>query len=181
MDKKRGKHSNSEDATLFREAMRDVEPLTSNKARLQKPAARARAQFRRRDNRQVLEESLSGAPGPDEIETGEELLFQRPQVKREVFRRLRRGRFAIQDEIDLHGLTADEAQEALREFIADCRRHRLHCVRVVHGKGLGSGPNGPVLKQGVNRWLRRWDDVLAFCSTPARDGGTGALYVLLKR
>ena len=114
---------------------------------------------------------------PSEFESGDELLFQRPQVTRADMRKLRRGQFAIQDEIDLHGMTVREAHAQLRAFIAEASRRRLGCVRVVHGKGLGSGPNGPVLKAGVNRWLTQWDTVAAFCSAQPRDGGTGAIYV----
>jgi len=95
--------------------------------------------------------------------------------------RLRRGEFAVGDEIDLHGLGADAARDALREFLAEALRRRLGCVRVIHGKGLRSGPGGPVLKHAVNVWLRKVDAVLAFTSAPRRDGGTGAVYVLLAR
>ncbi len=85
------------------------------------------------------------------------------------------------DEIDLHGLTALQAREALRQFLAEAVQRGLGCVRVVHGKGLRSGPRGPVLKHAVNTWLRKVDAVLAFVSAPRRDGGTGAVYVLLAR
>ena len=87
----------------------------------------------------------------------------------------------MQAEIDLHGMTTSEAQAALRDFMAECAADGLQCVRVVHGKGRGSGPRGPVLKTNVNRWLRRWAIVLAFCTALPRDGGTGAIYVLLQR
>ncbi len=87
----------------------------------------------------------------------------------------------MQDEIDLHGMTVAEAKPKLQEFIEACARGGRLCVRVVHGKGLGSGHRGPVLKQKVNRWLRQWDPVLAFVSTRQIDGGTGAIYVLLKQ
>ena len=94
-------------------------------------------------------------------------------------RKLARGNFAVQAEIDLHGLTVAEAKPRLKEFIEDSVRSHRRCVRVVHGKGLGSGTRGPVLKDSVNRWLRQWDAVLAFVSTRQVDGGTGAVYVLL--
>ncbi|NND54506.1 MAG: Smr/MutS family protein [Gammaproteobacteria bacterium] len=77
-------------------------------------------------------------------------------------------------------MTRDEAREHLREFIEYCLDKGFRCVRIVHGKGRGSGPRGPVLKNAVNNWLRKWDPVLAFVSAPDMDGGTGAVYVLLR-
>jgi DNA-nicking Smr family endonuclease len=124
-------------------------------------------------------ESLAG--DIDEIETGagEALHFHRPSVGRRTMRKLARGNFAVQGEIDLHGMTVPEAKSALREFISESGYRGHTCVRVVHGKGLGSGDRGPVLKSKVNNWLRRWDEVLAFVSTRQVHGGTGAVYVLL--
>jgi DNA-nicking Smr family endonuclease len=94
-------------------------------------------------------------------------------------RKLRRGQYRVESEIDLHGLTLPEAKQGLREFLARSIYEGRRCVRVVHGKGLGSGPRGPVLKNGVNVVLRRTDAVVAFCSARPVDGGTGAIYVLL--
>ena len=94
-------------------------------------------------------------------------------------RQLRRGRYAIQNEIDLHGLTVPEAKEALKEFIIECTLSHQTCIRIIHGKGLRSGQAGPVLKNQVNRWLRRWRSVAAFTTAPPHDGGSGAVYVLL--
>ena len=118
----------------------------------------------------------------DEIETGagESLHFNRPSVGRRTMRKLARGNYAVQGEIDLHGLTVPEAKDALREFIKDSGFRGHTCVRIVHGKGLGSGNRGPILKSKVNNWLRRWDEVLAFVSTRQVHGGTGAVYVLLR-
>ena len=95
-------------------------------------------------------------------------------------RKLARGRFSVQAEIDLHGMTVAEARPRLNDFIDNCVRQNLLCVRIVHGKGLGSGDRGPVLKNSVNAWLRKWDAVLAFVSARQVDGGTGAVYVLLQ-
>jgi DNA-nicking Smr family endonuclease len=137
--------------------------------------------LRRRDEAEVLRESLEVGPEAMELETGEELVYRRPGVSPRVFTQLRRGRLPIKAEIDLHGMTGEQARQELRAFLAECVGQRLQCVRVIHGKGLRSGPRGPVIKASVNRWLRQWDDVLAFVSAPARDGGTGAVYVLLRR
>ncbi len=167
------------DDTAFRDAIGDVRPLPPRPV-VEGPARPApRARFRRADDQQVLEESLDPGPGEWLVETGEELLFRRAHVPAKVLERLRRGEYAVEDEIDLHGLASVAARDALREFLAESLLRRLHCVRVVHGKGLRSGPRGPVLKHAVNVWLRRVDRVLAFASAPRRDGGTGAVYVLL--
>ncbi len=175
------KNINSEDAALFREAVAGTRPVTTRRADLRQPPPPARAAFRRRDEAQALEDSLRLSPEALDLETGEELMFRRSGISATVFRQLRRGRFAIKAELDLHGMTSQQARDELRGFLAESVNAGLQCVRVVHGKGLRSGARGPVLKVSVNRWLRQWDDVLAFVSAPARDGGTGAVYVLLRR
>lgn len=181
MDRKPAKAINSEDSALFREAVADARPVTARRQHLRQAPPSARARFRRRDEAAVLRESLAIPPGMLELETGEELTFRRANVPASVFTRLRRGRYSVKAEIDLHGMTSDEARQELRSFLAESVATGLQCVRVVHGKGLRSGQRGPVLKASVNRWLRQWDAVLAFVSAPARDGGTGAVYVLLAR
>lgn len=145
------------------------------------PAPPPRARFAQADDQAVLRESLATAPGDVELERGDELSFRRSHVPFKVLRDLKRGKYTIQDNLDLHGLTAREARLMLQEFMADALRHDRRCVRIVHGKGLRSGSRGPVLKQKLNQWLPLWQEVLAFTSAPARDGGTGALYVLLAR
>ena len=111
--------------------------------------------------------------------TGEELVFAREGVQSGVLRKLRRGQYRVQAEIDLHGLTVPEAKEELRTFLAHALERHIRCVRVVHGKGLRSGHRGPVLKGAVSSVLRRVGPVLAYVSARQVDGGTGALYVLL--
>ncbi len=169
-----------DDDALFRRATADVRPLETDERvapppRKPKPSAR----FSHADEARALEESMLA--GIDEIEraNGEALRFRRAGISRRTMRRLARGSFAVQAEIDLHGMTLAEAKPRLAEFIDACVRDGKRCVRVVHGKGLGSGMRGPVLKPSVDRWLRRTDAVLAFVSTRQVDGGTGALYVLL--
>ncbi len=179
MTEKKSKHSNSDEGTLFRDAVGEVTPVRSRRIHHEKRAKPAKARFRRADETAVLHESLED-PQLRPVESGEHLLFQRPQVSKQIMRKLRRGQYAIQEEIDLHGMTADEAKAALREFIHACGLEKLGCVRIVHGKGLRSGPDGPVLKALVNSWLPNRQEVLAFCSAPQNDGGTGAVYVLLR-
>lgn len=171
-----------DDSGLFRRMMGDARPLApDHRAPDFKPRPRARARFKREDETAVLRESLEA--DIEEIETGagESLRFHRPAVGRRTMRKLARGSFSVQDEVDLHGMTVSEARVALRDFIHDSSLRGFTCVRVVHGKGLGSGHRGPVLKGKVNNWLRRWEEVLAFVSTRQVHGGTGAVYVLLRK
>ncbi len=171
-----------DDTSLFRRIMDDTLPIDPDiRAPHYKPKPKPRAQFRREDEEAVIKESLEA--DIDEIETGaaEILRFQRPSVGRRTMRKLGRGNYAVQNEIDLHGMTVPEAKTALRSFIDDATFRGHTCVRVVHGKGLGSGERGPVLKNKVNNWLRRWNKVLAFVSTRQLHGGTGAVYVLIRK
>jgi DNA-nicking Smr family endonuclease len=169
------------DSELFRRAMRDVRPLESAPRvppRAQRPQARAR--FARAERAAVLAESLH-APGPlIESQPGDELSYRRPGVPETVLRRLRRGDYRIEAEMDLHGLTAAASAVQLGEFLQYARQRGLTCVRIIHGKGLRSGQRGPVLKNIVNTLLRRADPVLAFASARPAAGGTGATLVLLQ-
>jgi len=168
----------TENARLFREAVRGVRPLRARTSPAQPPRARPRARFTRADRAAVLRESLEPQGFDPEALTGEALAFHRPQIPA-VLRRLRRGDYRVQREIDLHGMTVVEAKLALREFLLRALEQHVRCVRIVHGKGLRSGPRGPVLKAAVSAVLRRTGAVLAYVSARAVDGGTGAVYVLL--
>lgn len=171
----------SDESDLFRQHMRGVKRLRKAARVIQAPKPRAEAKFTRADQREVLRESLMPPEDFATLSTGDELAFRRHHVSEQTLVRLRRGHFAVDAEIDLHGMTAAEAKAALREFIAAAVQRRLSCVRIVHGKGRGSGPRGPVLKNVVNQWLQRIDVVLAFGSARPIDGGSGAIYVLLRQ
>ena len=171
-----------DDTSEFRRVMGDARPIEQDiRAPDYKPKPKPRARFRRDDEEAVLRESLEA--DIDEIETGagEALRFHRASVGKRTMRKLSRGSFSVQGEIDLHGMTVPEAKAQLREFVNESVYRGYTCVRVVHGKGLGSGERGPVLKAKVNNWLRRWKEVLAFVSTRQVHGGTGAVYVLLRK
>lgn len=173
---------NDNDDAEFGRAMSGAKPLKrSERAPHAKPKPRAKARFARADERAVLAESLEDDLDVIEQDSGGALRFQRQHVGRRTMRKLARGGYSVQDEIDLHGMTLAEAKPRLADFIDYSTTQGKLCVRVVHGKGLGSGERGPVLKNAVNRWLRNWDSVLAFASTRQVDGGTGAVYVLLQR
>ena len=169
-----------EEIREFRQAVRGARPLrhTARVQHRKKPPPRAL--FRRLGEAEVLEESLTLTAADLDVEFGEELLFRRLGIQDAVMRRLRRGYYRVESELDLHGLTVPEAKAAMRDFLARTIARQCRCVRVIHGKGLGSGPRGPVIKQAVNVILRRTDAVVAFCTARPVDGGTGAIYVLLK-
>lgn len=170
-----------EDAKLFRDAVRGVRRLHAERSPVTAPKPRPRARFARADQLEVLRESLLPAADPATLETGDELSFRRAPVSDKVLLQLRRGRYTVQDELDLHGMTAVEARAALRAFIGDCLARGATCIRIIHGKGRGSGARGPVLKNLVNSALRKYAAVLAFGSARPHDGGSGAVYVLLAR
>ncbi len=173
--------SKNREDDLFREAVRDVRKLRDTAARPAKPKPAPKARFTRADEQSVLKESLLPVGDPALLETGDELSFRRPGVPETILRKLRRGEYVVEAEIDLHGLTAVESRAALREFIIAALNRNLNCVRIIHGKGKRSGPRGPVLKNVVNQWLRQIDPVTAFGSARGVDGGSGAVYVLLRK
>jgi DNA-nicking Smr family endonuclease len=171
--------SKDTDLELFREAMRDVRRLSSS-THIERPKPAPKARFMRADQREVLRESLLPVTDPALLETGDELSFKREGIPDTVLRKLRRGEFVVNAELDLHGMNAADARAAMKDFLLDALSSRVRCVRIVHGKGRRSGPKGPVLKNLVNRWLRQIDAVVAFGSARPNDGGSGAVYVLLR-
>jgi DNA-nicking Smr family endonuclease len=178
MRKFNGKNS---EFTLFREAMRDVKRLKCDKVAFKPLPLLPYPKQRDLDEQLVRQEMLSDEFEPVDLETGEELLFMRPGIQRQIFAQLRRGHFSITTELDLHGMIAREAQVEVADFLRHCRENNTRCVKIVHGKGNGSWQKQPVLKNKLNQWLRQRDEVLAFCSARPCDGGTGAIYVLLKK
>jgi len=170
-----------QDRELFRRAVADVLPLHQDKVlppqRRLPPIPRQREQ----DEALVIRDMMSDTFEPAELETGEELLYLRPGLQKRLLRHLRQGKFSIGAELDLHGMTVPIARQTLARFLEDCRRRTIRSVRIIHGKGRGSYHKEPILKGKVNLWLQQRDEVLAFCSARAVDGGTGAVYVLLKR
>ena len=170
-----------EDRELFQSSVGPVKPLTHDRIEPVLPRPPARARFRERDEQEVLRDLLSDNFDPGDFETGEELWYARRGLQHRTLKRLRRGQFALQAECDLHGLNVVDARQALGDFLHECLVHDLRCVRVIHGKGHGSHQRIPILKTKVGGWLRQRDEVLAFCSARPVDGGTGAVYVLLKK
>ena len=167
---------------LFALTVGAVQPLRKA-AHLVAPRPRPRAVPRQRikDEAAVLAESISDEFDVESLlDTDESLSFRRPDIGPEVVRKLRRGVWATQAQLDLHGLRRDEAREQLAAFLREASRAGLRCVRVIHGKGNGSPGREPVLKAKVKGWLVQKEEVIAFAQARASDGGNGALMVLLR-
>jgi DNA-nicking Smr family endonuclease len=171
----------AQDRELFRRAVADVLPLRQDKVLLPQRRLAPIPRQREQDEARVIRDLLSDTFEPAELETGEELFYLRPGLQRRLLRHLRQGKFSIGAELDLHGMTVPIARQMLARFLEECRRNAIQSVRIIHGKGRGSYHKEPILKGKVNLWLQQRDEVLAFCSARAADGGTGAVYVLLKR
>ena len=170
----------------LRETFADVQPLGEHnravRARVKAPATPAQ---RLADEAAALAASKYGVePSPTQWAVGQEIeaeqTFVRKGLGSDVLERLRRGHWAIQGEIDLHRLNRSEARDTLADFLAGARSNGWRCVRVIHGKGLGSPNREPVLKNTIRRWLTQRDEVLAYCEPPHHGGGSGAVLVLLK-
>ena len=166
---------------LFLQAAGAVQPLPKKShALLKKVPAKPREMQYQRDEKAVLREAISDDFDVSTLLDADDLMsFRRPGIGTDVTRKLRRGDWAIQRQIDLHGLRRDEAREHLSFFIREAHKQGIRCVRVVHGKGLGSPGKAPVLKSRVHSWLVQKSEVLAFVQAKPADGGAGALLVLL--
>jgi len=166
----------------FRTAMQDVVPLArGQRIESTRPRPAPIPLQRQRDEQQVLVDSLRSFASPDSgLANGDELVYVRPGVPHSVLRKLRRGYWVLQDEFDLHGMTAAEARLATASFLQECVQHGTRCVRIIHGKGLRSKNRLPVLKHKLAHWLNMRDEVLAYCEARPADGGSGAVVVLLR-
>ena len=170
-----------DDLKLFREAVADVKPLRTQAKVADKPKPKPYPHQRIADEKKVIEELAKNLSDEWLELSGDELNYCRDGVSRQIMRRLRSGRYVIEAELDLHGLRRDQAKQELVLFIRECQLKKLRCVRIIHGKGQRSPNKKPVLKIKTAGWLKQMDQILAYCTAPGTDGGTGALYVLLKR
>jgi DNA-nicking Smr family endonuclease len=170
-----------DDAALFRAAIGEVKPIRAHApVANEKPKPRPRARMAERDEAEALGEFARLLRDSAPLEAGDTASYRRDHLPPRLFQRLKRGQFSIQDELDLHGATATQAEAMLRQFLSEAHAHEYGCVRIIHGKGLQSDTAAPVLKNLVDRMLRQRNDVLAFHSAPPAQGGTGAVLVLLK-
>lgn len=171
-----------QDHRLFAQALAGVEPLKPDGRHRPAPVALPPIPVQHhRDEAAALAESLSDDIDIDRLlETDETLSYRQAGIGADVVRRLRRGEWVVKRQIDLHGLRVDQARAALAEFLGQALRAEHRCVRVIHGKGLGSPNRQPVLKGKVLKWLIQRSEVLAFCQARPNDGGSGVLIVLLQ-
>jgi DNA-nicking Smr family endonuclease len=168
--------------TLFQAAVGKVQPVSQlHRANLSPAPAAPIPTQRQRDEAAALREAISDvADISSMLDTDERLSFRRNGVGPDVTAKLRRGEWSVQRQVDLHGLRSDEARDTLSSFIRGAHQQGIRCVRVVHGKGLGSPGKVPVLKDKVHRWLAQKAAVLAFVQAAPAQGGAGALLVLLQ-
>ncbi len=165
-----------DDNNLFRQAMADVRPIHHERASLRKKPAAIKKRAVKKNPPAADRLSDDFIP-----ECGEYLEFMRPGVQKSLLKQIRNGRLAVEDRIDLHGHTRDQARMQLLQFLQHAQLKAYKIVCVVHGKGHHSDDGRPVLKAMVNKWLQDMPEVLAFTTAQTRDGGTGAVYVLVKR
>ena len=163
----------------FRRAVADAQPLAAPRKVVHHRRPAPVPSQRMRDERAVLAESLGPVSLDDALDSGNELTYLADGLRRDVLRKLRRGHWIVEDELDLHGMNRHVAALAVGEFLRRCKARRVRCIRIVHGKGLGSLNREPVLKGLLRKWLLR-EGVLAFSQAPAAQGGAGAVLVLLK-
>jgi len=174
-------HSDQDDIALFRQEVGEVEHIAYDKIiPVTKPPT---TKLQSRQNTAVEPHStLSDIYEPSTVVGSEESLsFRRSGIQERLLSRLRNGHLKMDAELDLHGMTIPVAHQALVTFIQDCLKYKIRSARLIHGKGWSSKHHKPILKSKLNGWLREMDDVLAFCSARIEDGGTGALYILLRR
>jgi len=165
----------------FRQALQGVEPLPrSRRAVLRRARPAPFPRQTRLDERAALAESLGPVSLDDALDSGEELSFIRNGYSRDVLRKLRRGHWVVEDHLDLHGMNRLAAAVSVNEFLRRSMARRLRCVRIVHGKGLGSHNREPVLKGMLRKWLPLREEVLAFSQAPTSHGGSGAMLLLLR-
>ncbi len=169
------------DADLFRTTIGPMDPIKQDKVHHDKPRHNSPHLQRSRDDQEVLANLLSDEYLTEEIQPGDVLSYSVTGLQKNVLRKLRRGDYRREVELDLHGLTVEPARQALNQLLAEAKIEGWQCIKIVHGKGLRSSNRGPVLKSRVNTWLQHCGQVLAFCSAPPADGGTGVVYVLLRR
>jgi len=169
------------DKDLFIRAAGAVKPIPDKRKVLHKTEQKALSAMQyQKDEKAVLIESISDEFDVSTLlDVDEHMSFRRPGIGVDVTRKLRRGDWSIQRQLDLHGLRRDDARQALGQFIRESHKQGIRCVRVIHGKGLGSPGKAPVLKSRVHSWLVQKNEVLAFVQAKPADGGAGALVVLL--
>tara|TARA_B100000795_G_scaffold204577_1_gene158178 strand:- start:554 stop:1093 length:540 start_codon:yes stop_codon:yes gene_type:complete len=173
-----------DEENIFREAVKNVKPLkiksqtieTASKQPKPKPIAKKFLE----DERKVLLDSLSDDYIYEDVELEGGLLFLRAGHSPDIIKKLKKGYWVVQGSIDLHGMISQEAKSYIVDYIQNCKKRHIRCIRIIHGKGIGSRNKEPVLRNKVKNWLAQKDEVIAYAQAPKHDGGSGAVIVLLK-
>ncbi|MGA9334800.1 MAG: Smr/MutS family protein [Rudaea sp.] len=180
MAKRSKPNVSDDDSRLFSQAVGPVRPIAAARTVVARERPAPIPRHSQRDEANVSMELLTSAIDPAAMEIGEELSYLKPGLSPRLLRRLKRGHFSIVDEIDLHQMTSAVARTAIKQFLDGNSRHGRLCLKIIHGKGLRSRAEGPVLKRLVESMLRHRGDVLAFASAKPSEGGSGATIVLLR-
>lgn len=174
----------TKDDDLFWEEVKDVKPLKIKSKLIdtviKKPKPRPIANKLIEDERNALIESLSDEYIASEVEFDEDSSYLRNGHSPDIIKKLKRGYWIIQGSIDLHGMVSKEAKDYIVDYIQECKKKKIRCIRIIHGKGYGSKNKEPILKKKVRNWLMQKDEVIAYSEAPRHDGGSGAVIVLLK-
>lgn len=166
---------------LFRSEMSDAQPIHYDSVLHTAPKPKAKKLHHKTSGDRSHQATFSDMFTPETVGNEEYLEYRGPGIQHRTFSKLRNGKIHIEAELDLHGYTLAMAETTLADFLEQCQQQQIRCVRVIHGKGWSSKDNKPVLKSKLNHWLRQNQCVLAFCSATIEDGGTGAVYLLLKK
>jgi len=169
----------TDDSALFRQSIGDVKPIEKDTLLLRpdkkpKPYPQPKSEELSTRFQHSIDSEI------EQLYQEDSMSFIAPGLQKNVLKKLRKGYFGLDASIDLHGLTSREAEYQLSRFLHLSIEEGCRCIHIVHGKGYRSSNDKPVLKNDINAWLRQHKNVQAFCSTPAKDGGTGAVFVLLK-
>ena len=175
------KKPTDEDFSTFQEAVKGVRPIKNDRIDLYAHPENTRPYKDKNQYHDDLHQThLSDEQESAEVSGEEFLFFARTGLQFKTQKQLRQGKIIIDDHLDLHGLTISEARKTLLDFIQFAQKQQIRCILLVHGKGYRASTQKPVLKNKVNSWLRQHPDILAFSSAQPKDGGTGALYIILK-
>ena len=174
-----------DDISLFHNTVKGTMPLRQKKMGVDVLDKTNKQRSPRRVTETEIDELLLNDVNPDSLEsydvtTADSLEFFRPGLQTKVMKKMRRGQYPLEDELDLHGYRVEDAYNEVMAFLNNALGSDFKCVRIIHGKGRGSKTDLPILKNKINVWLRQLPQVLAFCSAQPQDGGIGAIYVLLK-
>lgn len=173
-------NNHNSDKSEFARLLGGVKTMTTDRVVHNQPKPRPVPKQAKLDEQRVMEELFISSIEHEDMQAGDVLSYAQDGLQAKAFKKLKRGQYRVEAECDLHGLTRIEAQQQLNQFVAEARQRGVRCVRIIHGRGYGSSNQGPVIKPLVNSWLRKRSEILAFCSARPADGGTGAVYVLIK-